>query len=619
MKKFILFILLSFSLFAESIDKYEVYVDILKSGSLEVKERILYNFQNTPHHGIYRDIPYLMKTDFIPKDIGISDFKIFMDNKEIKWKKIYESINQKKFIRLKIGDPNRTFIGKHLYEISYKIKRAVLYKDKINDAIRYNAIGTGWRVPIKNILISISLPSPLNRNNIKFKLFKGRYSSKELISSFKWINDRKIEAKIDRLNPREGVTFEIIFKRGLLEQSGEENQKASLKDYILAYIQFPIIFLFLGFLYKEYSKHSYFKKRSIAVMYEPPKNLDVLQSGLILDKFADTKDFSAAVIELAQKGYLEIFQPEKKGFSFNTTKSIATFKKTDKPTKDLSEDEKYLMEHILFKNSDTFILKKDPHTSKQIREGFSHINERLYEWAVKNGYFKENPKKTRISFLIKTVSIAFLITLLIGFISYIILPTDIIFSSIFIAIFISTGLVIGIKSKNWAGKIFGIAFISMSLFIFIPLFKDEWKYIFLTPLSFIIISVLVISILYRKIGDYTPKGYRVYLHLEGLREFIKRVKEDEIKRFLKEEPLFLDKLLPYAVLFDLTKHWIKFYDISNASYPYWYHGNFNDFYYLSDQFAFISSDTSQSDNSMDAGGGFSGVGGGIGGGGGGSW
>ncbi len=619
MKKFILFILISLSLFAESIDRYEVYVKILKSGSLEIKEKILYNFQNTPHHGIYRDIPYLMKTDFIPKDIKISNFKILMDNKEIKWKKIYESINGKKFIRLKIGDPNKTFIGKHLYEISYKIKRAVLYKDEINDAIRYNAIGTGWRVPIKNISISISLPSPLNKNNIKFTLFKGRYASKEPLFSFTWINDREIEAKIDTLNPREGITFEIVFKRGLLEQSGEKNQKASLKDYILAYIQFPILFLFLGFLYKEYAKHSYFKKSSIAVMYEPPKDLDVLQSGLILDKFANTKDFSAAVIELAQKGYLEIFQPKKEGFSFNKSKTIAIFKKTGKSTKDLSEDEKYLMENVLFRNSDTFILKKDPYTAAQIRDGFSYINEKLYDWAVKNGYFKENPKNTRISFLIKTISTASLIGLVIGFISYIILPTDIIFSSIFIAIFISAGLFIGIKSKNWAGKLFGISFISMSLFIFIPLFKDEWRYIFITPLPFIIISVLAISILYRKIGDYTPKGYRVYLHLEGLKEFIKRVKEDEIKRFLKEDPLFLDKLLPYAVLFDLTKHWIKFYDISNVSYPYWYHGDFSNFYYLSDQFAFISSDTSQSNSSMDVGGGFSGVGGGIGGGGGGSW
>ena len=59
-----------------------------------------------------------------------------------------------------------------------------------------------------------------------------------------------------------------------------------------------------------YAIRSYYDEdhRSIAVQYEPPKDLSLLQSGLILDRFTDNEDFAPAVLELAQQGYLEIIQ-----------------------------------------------------------------------------------------------------------------------------------------------------------------------------------------------------------------------------------------------------------------------------------------------------------------------
>ncbi len=618
MKKIFLIIIFSLSLFAESIESYKVDIKILPSGSLNIKEKILYDFQDSSRHGIYRDIPYLMKTDFLPKDIGLKDFSISMDSKEVKWKKFYETVNKNKFIRLKIGDPNKTLTGRHLYEISYKIEKSVLYVDKENDAIRYNAIGTGWRVPIKNIQIRLHLPPSLNKNNIKFKIYKGRFGLKEQIKSYKWINEKNLEIYEKFLNPREGITIEIVFKRGLLKQSGEKNQKASFKDYILAYWQFPLLAFILTFIYKNYLKHSVFAKKSIAVMYKPPKNIDVLQAGLIYDKFADTKDFSAAIVELAQKGYLEIFKEDKKGFLINQTPKIAIFKKTNKSLDNLSEDEKYLLKEILFKNSDTFVLEKDPYIFKKIKEGFSHINDTLYKWAVKSGYFRENPQKTRKKFLLKNILISLLFVFAIVVGSFLILPSDIILSSLFMAIFLGVGVLIAVKSNYWFARVFAFAFIAMSLFSFIPIFQNEWKYILITPLPSIVILILVITLLYKKIGDYTPKGYRTYLHLEGLKEFIKRVKEDELKRFLKQDPLFLDKLLPYAILFGLTKHWIKFYDLNEVAYPYWYHGDFSSISSFSDELESVESNFS-SQNGDFGGGGFSASGGGIGGGGGGSW
>ncbi|MFT7824792.1 MAG: hypothetical protein ABXS92_08510 [Sulfurimonas sp.] len=79
------------------------------------------------------------------------------------------------------------------------------------------------------------------------------------------------------------------------------------------------------------------------------------------------------------------------------------------------------------------------------------------------------------------------------------------------------------------------------------------------------------------------------------------------------DPLYLEKLLPYAVLFDETEHWIAFFGLLGVTAPEWYEGDIN---HISDFTSSVdSASTPPSKNS--GGGGFSGGGGG--GGGGGSW
>ena len=56
---------------------------------------------------------------------------------------------------------------------------------------------------------------------------------------------------------------------------------------------------------------------------------------------------------------------------------------------------------------------------------------------------------------------------------------------------------------------------------------------------------------------YTTRCRDAQKHLLGLREFIKRVKQDEIKRRLSDvTQTILEKMLPYAVLFKETDHWL---------------------------------------------------------------
>lgn len=130
----------------------------------------------------------------------------------------------------------------------------------------------------------------------------------------------------------------------------------------------------------------------------------------------------------------------------------------------------------------------------------------------------------------------------------------------------------------------------------------------------------------------TKKGTELYQKLLGFREFIKSVEKDRLQEFLKQDQHYFDKVLPYAIVFDMADTWkdkLKGLDIPP---PAWYSGvyagnNFNTFMFMNSldksmnamTNTFYSSPKSSgsSGGSFGGGGGFSG--GGFGGGGGSSW
>ncbi len=214
---------------------------------------------------------------------------------------------------------------------------------KKNDAIRWNIIGSGWQVPITNIEANFYLPPSLTQHDIALSTYTGRYGAvKVLLQRIIWLISRQLQVKVARLNPYESATVELAYPADILDQNGLENVKATFIEWFLAHFHWAALVGFLLYFHEVYNKNTGFiDKRSIAVQYQPPKGLSVLESGLILDKFTDNEDFAAAVLELAHLGHLEIDHKEKK--------LDPIFIRKDSNTANLTMDQKYLLEQVLFK------------------------------------------------------------------------------------------------------------------------------------------------------------------------------------------------------------------------------------------------------------------------------
>jgi uncharacterized membrane protein len=173
----------------------------------------------------------------------------------------------------------------------------------------------------------------------------------------------------------------------------------------------------------------------------------------------------------------------------------------------------------------------------------------------------------------------------------------------------------------------GIASVVIGFFALV----DDWQEKLWLGTGLIVSGIILISF-----GIFmskkTKKGTLLYQKLLGFKEFIKTVEKDRLKEFLKQDENYFDKVLPYAIVFDMADKWKDKLKGLEIPPPKWYSG-----YYAGSTFntvmfmnsldhsmnemtnSFYSSPHSSgsSGGSFSGGGGFSG--GGFGGGGGSSW
>ena len=338
-------------------------------------------------------------------------------------------------------------------------------------------------------------------------------------------------------------------------------------DKLLLNWQIPTILLFLFFLYdyaRRYGMGGYVG--SIPPRYQPPSGLSLLQSGVIYDKFTDKADLGAAILELAQKGHLEIFSQNRDADPF--------VKKRQKETSDLTMDQRYLLDTILFPYSDLYTFEKGGgRKSEQLNEQLDTLNEMLYDWTVTEGYMHQNPSKLRDTFLSRSMMIALPLILLSTYVSFRLYDPFTVIKLMMGAIFIFLGLLIIVASlmkKNYRLALFGALWLLLSFFGLHSAAEDV--NLLYTPV--LMLPVLIVSIWYfhRKIGPFRQRGVDTFRDLLGYKAFMEKTEEEKIRYFLNQDPLFLDKGIPYAVLFGIAEHWLKYYKILDLAGPVWYHG-----------------------------------------------
>ncbi len=604
------------SVHAEAIDKYHTTITVHPSGALHVRETIIYDFGDRSRHGIFRDIPLTIKTSRYAQEIplGLSRFSVQMDGHPVPYtERTLTSRTAGKTVRYRIGDPHKSVTARHTYTLEYDIRQGVLPSALSGmEAIRWNAVGAGSSVPTRHAVAELILPPSLDQETVRIAVYTGTYGSTDARADYQWIDRHRVRFEATQLAPHEALTVEANYPAGLLAERAP--QSAGRFGKLLERWHWGAGMAFLLFIWQLARRYGAQDRiTSYPPQYYPPKDLSLLQSGLIFDKFADKKDLSAAILELAALGYLTI--------EFGGT----ILRRTDKPVEKgaLSTDQFELLTRVLFSKTETYRIRaNDAQRAEELNRRLEGLNATLYTWSSAQGYMHEDPRKARKNFLIRGGTVGAVIAALALYATYHTVHPQAMFIIPLMGLFLGIGLrlLIGsITRRALAGIFFALLWLSISSVSFGTFLSSLSNPMQLLTSPAILLPVVggALWYFYRQIGRFTPKGLRAYHYLLGYSDFMKRVEKDRIRRFLRQDPHYLDRGLPYAVLFGHNKHWINFYDVLDVPQPVWYDG---DMRHIND---FTHAVESQMSPPASESGGFSGggsfAGGGGGGGGVGSW
>ncbi len=506
------------AVFSWYIQDFSVSATLHKNGQLEVIENITVDFENERHHGIYRVIPTYFRNHPI-------DFKLITASNPTGAGRKYKVSRGYKVVNIRIGDKDTYVTGIQKYVISYKVKY-VVFDSAGAQWLIWNVTGNQWGVPIKRASFSIifdDIKGPVISGCFTGAYGETRYNCTPTCSSnfctFKTTTS---------LGRYEGFTILIKFPPGSVAQPGTFT-KIMWWFRRLWPLLIPIFTFF--YMFFQWLKHGRDPKMGpVTPMYEPPEDVLPIEAGSIIDEKMDPRDLTAEIIDLALRGYIEIIEtPDKKDYVLVRLKDITVdmnevdrylisslfsvgsvkelLKKARKKARKDPEYAKFLQtinEH-LDQGRDVIAISSLPGLSRRFYKQFNIIRKKVMRELTERGYFARNPQTIRTKYM--------------G------IATAISFGGFFIAFFLA---------------------------------KD-----FLVMMSMILASILTSAII-ALFGSIMPrktvKGARARWHLLGLKEFIKRVEEDRLKRFALENMEMFKKILPYAIVFKQEKKWAKVFE-----------------------------------------------------------
>ena len=327
--------------------------------------------------GIYRDFP----TDY--RDALGNRYRVAFDVQSVLRDGLSEPYKTERInngVRVYIGQSDRFLpAGEYRYQITYETDRQLGFFAE-HDELYWNVTGTGWNFHIDKATATIKLPSAVDPSELKTDAYTGPEGSR----------DKHFTAYIDdlgvahfetnyKLRPHEGLTVVLAWPKSVIQPpKTSERVAATLLDnahVLIAVIGSLGLALFYFFTWDRVGRDP--APGIVVAEYEPPPGYSPASMRYIEKMSYDDKCLSAAIINLAVKGYLNIEETKKRYLLHKTGNDV-----------ELAPGEKALV-NKLFRAKQSIELKQSNH--KTISDALD-AHEQALSADYENKYFKTNRK-----------------------------------------------------------------------------------------------------------------------------------------------------------------------------------------------------------------------------------
>jgi len=632
------FILFGTQLYAQSgrerVISFRSEIRIHRDASMTVTETIKVNATGDQiKHGIYRDFPTRYR------DRYGNNYAVDFEVTEVLQEGVPQSYHFKDLSngrRVYIGDKD-VFLspGEYTYTLVYNTNRQLgFFKDF--DELYWNVTGNDWPFPIDEVSAIVRLPEGAEGKIINLDAYTGRMGSKE--KSFRVSQDDflgTVTFTTTRvLMPKEGLTIAASWPKGyVLEPNATDKLGYLFRDNGSVIVGLLGLLILLAYYISVWSRFGRDPSRGVIIpLFSPPDNLSPAALRYIMKMGFDHKALAAAIINMAVKGYLKIFE----------NAGIYTIKKTGADDSVLTPEELVVSRQLL--GPDTEIkLKKENHL--EISGTLRNLQLAL-EKKFEKVYFLTNREYFFTGALISAIAMAATVIAL-G-------VSEKLFLTVFMSVWL-TGWSFGVlmllkqaislwklalrggggRSSLFGGAlfmtIFAVPFIAGEIFGLGVLIGAASPWV----AAVLICAVSINALFYRLLKAPTLTGRKVMDKIEGFKMYLSVAEKDRLNLLNPPEktPELFERYLPYAFALDVEQAWSEQFsgilqsvaDPHGEYSPAWYSGatthglgaaGFVSGLGSSLSGAISSSSTAPGSSSGSGGGGSSGGGGGGGGGGG---
>jgi uncharacterized membrane protein YgcG len=295
----------------ERILDYQSDITIHTDGNLIVTEtiRVRAEGQNI-RNGIYRDFPTRYTDRF-----G-NHYQVELDVQDVYRNGSTESFHTEKRsngIRIYFGNSSQMLSpGIHEYRLRFHTNRQLGFFEN-HDELYWNVTGSGWAFPIDHASARIVLPSPVYAQDLRTDFYTGHQGEAGKDAESQLNGNEIVTFNTTRpLATNEGLTVVVGWPKGLVNEPGlREKAVYFLKDNDAALILLLGLLAPLAWYLWAWYRHGRDPQKGIIIpRFRPPTGLTPAGCSYIQKMSFNRQAFSAAVVSLGIKGYLDIHEED---------------------------------------------------------------------------------------------------------------------------------------------------------------------------------------------------------------------------------------------------------------------------------------------------------------------
>lgn len=547
------------------INKFDAHFELTNAdpqGELTIQETIEVDFSGQ-NRGILRAIPASYKGQ--KTDLRVN--KVQRDGADEPYIIYDEAGNDV----LRIGDASVFITGEHTYFISYTVRNVISFY-RNHDELYWDVNGDQWLQPFESVRATLKTGARIIAPDAV--CYTGSFGSKAKDCTISPNSSGLRAETTKRLAPSQTLTFVQAYEKGYFtEPSWQERNRWLLLSLPVLFVQ-ALVYRAIHRKWRLMGKD--YARRGVTVPYfGRPKNVSAMQAAYVLGNNLSTKHISAAIIDLAIRGYIKIVET---GSGKKIKHELVLQKPADAG---LAPDEAILL-NDLFESSAVGASVKLEEKKNKLYSTIGKLAKSLDETTAAKGFYELSPRRATGKL----------------------------------------GPLIGLAVVTLTGSI------AVSVIIENPLAAITGSLVFAA-------SLVYAGLMTKR----SRSGNLLVEHMEGLKLYLGYSEKDRLAAHdAVEAPLapgsgqpkrdvkFFEKLLPFAVAMGVEKTWAAAFADVYKQPPEWYGGNWSTFNtaVLASSVSSMNSAAAASFSapSSSGGSGFSGgggAGGGGGGGGGGGW